>query len=37
VVILAWQYASGIMKKHDRFMKDGGQFIVPLAELQVFP
>lgn len=37
VVILAWQYASGIMKKHERFMKDGGQFIVPLTELQVFP
>jgi SAM-dependent methyltransferase len=37
VVILAWQYAPVIMKRHERFIKDGGQFLVPLPELQVFP
>jgi hypothetical protein len=37
VVILAWQYAAPIMRKHERFIVDGGQFVVPLSDLQVFP
>lgn len=35
VVILAWQYASPIIKKHDRFIKEGGSFVMPLIELKV--
>jgi hypothetical protein len=37
VVILAWQYAAPIIKKHDRFIREGGKFVVPLKELQVLP
>lgn len=37
VVILAWQYAAVIMKKHGEFMAQGGRFVVPLADMQVFP
>jgi SAM-dependent methyltransferase len=37
VVILAWQYADAIMNRHDRFMREGGRFVVPLPELRVFP
>ncbi len=37
VVILAWQYADLILKGHDRFMKEGGKFVLPLPELKVFP
>lgn len=35
VVILAWQYAKPILAKHERFVKEGGQFVVPLTELKV--
>ncbi len=35
VVILAWQYAAAILKKHDRFIKEGGRFVLPLPELKV--
>ena len=37
VVILAWQYASSILKKHERFMLSGGNFLVPLADLKIYP
>ena len=37
VVILAWQYASSILKKHERFMMSGGEFLVPLADLKIYP
>lgn len=37
VVILAWQYAPVIMKRHERFMNEGGKFVVPLVELKVYP
>jgi len=32
IVILAWQYAEPIMKKHKRYIEGGGQFIIPLPE-----
>jgi len=32
IVILAWQYAEPIMKKHKRYVEEGGSFIVPLPE-----
>lgn len=35
VVILAWQYAKPILAKHERFVKEGGQFVVPLTDLKI--
>lgn len=35
VVILAWNFAESIMKKHEHFLLSGGRFIVPLPELRV--
>jgi hypothetical protein len=37
VVILAWNFADSIMKNHIEFMNRGGQFIVPIPRLQVWP
>jgi len=37
VVILAWQFAEAIIKKHERFVKEGGKFVVPLIDLKVLP
>jgi len=37
VLILAWQYAVPIMKKHARFMEEGGKFVVPLVNLSIYP
>jgi hypothetical protein len=36
VVILAWNYAGPIMKRHERFVAEGGRFIVPLPETAIF-
>jgi len=35
VVILAWQYAEPIVKKHEKFIAAGGKFIIPLPVLRV--
>lgn len=35
VVILAWNYAEPIMKRHQRFLDEGGTFVIPLPELKV--
>ena len=35
VVILAWNYAEPIMKRHHRYLAEGGTFVVPLPELRV--
>ncbi|MEI8033270.1 MAG: class I SAM-dependent methyltransferase [Chlorobiaceae bacterium] len=35
VVILAWNYAEPIIKRHQRYLDEGGAFIVPLPELQL--
>lgn len=35
VVILAWNYAEPIMKRHQRYLAEGGTFVVPLPELRV--
>jgi hypothetical protein len=35
VLILAWQYAEPIMKKHRTFLDGGGTFIVPLPQPQI--
>lgn len=35
VVVLVWQYAETIMKKHQAFVDDGGIFITPLPEVKI--
>ncbi len=35
VVVLAWTYASNIMKNHRDFQERGGQFLVPLPVLEL--
>lgn len=35
VVILAWNYADAIIKRHQRFIDEGGKFVVPLPELRL--
>jgi SAM-dependent methyltransferase len=35
VVILAWNYAGPIIKSHQRFLDEGGKFVIPLPHLKV--
>ncbi len=35
VLILAWRFAEPIIKKHRKFIEQGGHFIVPLPVLEV--
>lgn len=35
VVILAWRFADLILKRHQKFLEKGGQFIVPLPKIQI--
>ena len=35
LLILAWNFAESIVKKHESFLLGGGRFIVPLPELRV--
>ena len=35
LVILAWNFAESIMRKHESYLLSGGRFIVPLPELRV--
>ncbi|MCG2586664.1 class I SAM-dependent methyltransferase [Massilia sp. TS11] len=37
VVIIAWQYSTPIMARHQRYMDEGGQFLVPLPSMQLHP
>ena len=37
VVILAWQYAAAIMKRHTRFTEAGGKFLIPLPDIAILP
>ena len=34
-LILAWNFADSIIRKHEAFRKSGGHFIVPLPELEI--
>ncbi|HTT08617.1 MAG TPA: class I SAM-dependent methyltransferase [Gammaproteobacteria bacterium] len=34
-LILAWNFADSIMKKHETFLRSGGHFIIPLPEIKV--
>jgi len=36
IVILAWNFADAIMAKHQEFLNTGGQFIVPLPNVENF-
>lgn len=33
LVVLAWNFADSIMRKHDKFLSEGGTFIVPLPDI----
>ena len=35
VVILAWRYADQIIAKHQQFLDQGGEFIVPWPEFKI--
>jgi hypothetical protein len=35
VVVLAWNYAEPIIKRHERYLREGGKFIIPLPELRI--
>ena len=37
VVIPAWNFAEPIIKNHARYLEQGGQFIVPLPKVTLFP
>lgn len=34
-IIFAWRYAEAIMKKHKKFLEDGGHFILPLPKIEI--
>ena len=36
IVLLAWNFASQIMTKHQKYLDDGGQFIVPLPTVRIY-
>jgi SAM-dependent methyltransferase len=35
VVIFAWRYADSILRKHQRFLAAGGEFIIPLPHVEI--
>ena len=35
IVVLAWRYHEKIMQKHQKFLNEGGHFILPLPELKI--
>ena len=35
IIVFAWRYAEPIMAKHERYLKDGGVFIIPLPEVTI--
>ena len=35
VVVFAWRYADSILPKHERFLQEGGEFIIPLPSVRV--
>lgn len=35
IVVLAWNFAAPIMKNHQAYLEQGGQFIVPLPKVKV--
>jgi len=37
VIVLAWQYAQPIIRKHPAYLEGGGTFVVPLPDLRTVP
>jgi hypothetical protein len=35
VIVLAWQHGDSILNRHNRILKAGCKFIVPLPELKI--
>ena len=35
VIILAWQYAKPILQKNQRFLQNGGRFILPMPSVRL--
>jgi len=35
VVILAWQHQKSIIERHNKYLKSGGKFIIPLPEFSI--
>lgn len=35
VVVLAWRFSDTIIQKHNKFIKQGGKFVIPLPEFKV--
>jgi len=35
IIILAWRYYEKIVKRHEKFLDQGGHFIIPLPELKI--
>lgn len=35
VVIMAWNYADPIMKRHEKFIDQGGHFVIPMPKIKV--
>ena len=35
IFIFAWRYADRILKKNNKFKKNGGKFIIPLPNLKI--
>ena len=36
IIIFAWRYADLIIAKHQRFIEQGGQFVVPLPQMKTY-
>jgi hypothetical protein len=36
VVVLAWQYADIIINKHQKYIQNGGVFVVPLPNIKIY-
>ena len=35
IVLLAWRYHEKIIKRHQKFIDEGGHFIIPLPEIRI--
>jgi len=36
VVVLAWNFAESIMRSHQRYLDEGGKFVVPIPQLRIY-
>jgi hypothetical protein len=37
IVVLAWRYAKPIVERHQRYMDEGGRFVIPLPDVSEIP